>query len=67
MWKGGVLKYFSKFTRKHLCWSLFFNKLAGLRLATVLKKRLRHMFFSCESYEIFKNSFFYRVPSVAAS
>ena len=26
--------------RKHLCRSLFFNKVAGLRPATLLKKRL---------------------------
>ena len=39
--KRGVLKIFAKFKRKHLCWSLFFNKVAGLRLAILLKKRLR--------------------------
>ena len=33
----GVPKYFAKFTRKHLCWSLFFNKVAGQRPATLLK------------------------------
>ena len=26
---GGVLKYFAKFTEKHLCQSLFFNRAAG--------------------------------------
>ena len=31
---------FAKFTGKHLCQSLFFNKIAGLRPATLLKKRL---------------------------
>ena len=30
--KKRVLKNFSKFTRKHLCQSLFFNKVAGLSL-----------------------------------
>ena len=30
-WKNGVLKNFAKFTRKHLCQSLFFNKVAGLQ------------------------------------
>ena len=30
----GVLKSFTKFTGKHLCQSLFFNKVAGLRPAT---------------------------------
>ena len=29
--KKGVLRNFAKFTRKHLCQSLFFNKVAGLR------------------------------------
>ena len=36
----GVLRNFAKFTGKDLCQSLFFNKDAGLRPATLLKKRL---------------------------
>ena len=32
----------SKFTGKHVCQSLFFNKVAGLRHATLLKKKLWH-------------------------
>ena len=32
-----VLRNFTKFTGKHLCQSLFFNKVAGLRPATLLK------------------------------
>ena len=35
-----VLRNFAKFTGKHLCQGLFFNKVAGLRPATLLKKRL---------------------------
>ena len=31
-YKKGVLKIFAKFTGKHLCQSLFFNKVADLRL-----------------------------------
>ena len=38
--KKSVLRNFTKFTGKHLCQSLFFNKFAGLRPATLLKKRL---------------------------
>ena len=38
--KKGVLRNFAKCTGKHLCQSLFFNKVAGLRPATLLKKRL---------------------------
>ena len=53
-YKKGILRNFSKFTRKHL--SLFFNKVAGLRLR-----------FSCEFYEISKNTFFHRTRLVAAS
>ena len=33
-------KVFAKITGKHLCQSLFFNKVAGLRPATLLKKSL---------------------------
>ena len=38
--KKGFLKNFAKFAGIHLCQSLFFNKVAGLRPATLLKKRL---------------------------
>ena len=53
----GVLRNFAKFTGKCLRQSLFFNKIAGLRPAALLKKALTQVF-SCEFYEIFKNSFF---------
>ena len=43
--KKGVLRNFSKFTGKHLCQGLFFNKVAGLRPATILKNRLWHKCF----------------------
>ena len=38
----GVLRNFAKFTGKHLCQSLIFNKVTGLRPATLLKKRFWH-------------------------
>ena len=38
--KKGVLRNFAKFIGKRLCRSLFFNKVAALRPATLLKKRL---------------------------
>ena len=41
----GVLRNFAKFTGKHLCQSLFSNKVAGFRPATLLKKRLWHRIF----------------------
>ena len=43
--KKGVLRNFAKFTGKHLCQRLFFNKVAGLRPATLLKKSLWHRYF----------------------
>ena len=36
--KRGVLRNFAKFTVKHLCESLFFNKDVGLRSVTSLKR-----------------------------
>ena len=38
--RQGVLRNFTKFTGKHLCQSLFFNKVAGVRPAFLLKKKL---------------------------
>ena len=43
--RKGVLRYFAKFTGKHLCQKLFFNKVADLKPATLLKKRLWHRYF----------------------
>ena len=43
--KKGALRNFAKLTGKQLCQSLFFNKVDGLRPATLLKKRLRHRWF----------------------
>ena len=44
--KNGVLSNFTKFTENsHLCQSLFFNKVAGLRPAALLKKRFWHRCF----------------------
>ena len=44
--KKGVLRNFGKFIEKHMCQKLFFNKVAGLRPATLLKKSLCHRCFS---------------------
>ena len=48
--KIGALKNFVKITRKHLYESLLFNN--------VIEKGTLAQVFSCEIYEIFKNSFF---------
>ena len=57
-YKKGTFKNFTKFTGKHLFQSLVFNKVAGLRSATLLKKETLAQVFSCEFCEIFKNTFF---------
>ena len=58
-----VLKNFAiftgrKITGKHLRWSLFLIKLPDFRPTEV---------FSCDICKLFKNTFFYRTPPVAAS
>ena len=55
-----VLRNLSKFTTKHLCQSLFFNQVAGLRpqACNFIKKETLAQKFSREFYEISKNAFF---------
>ena len=48
---------FAKFTGKHLCQSLFFNKVAGLRPATLLKKKLWHSCFPVNFGKFLKTPF----------
>ena len=64
--KNVVLKNFAVFTGKHLCQSLFFNKVAGAA-SNFIKKETLAQVFSCEFCKIFKKSFSYRTPPVAAS
>ena len=40
--KLDVLKHFVNSTRKHLCWSPFSIKFAGLKVCNSVKKRLQH-------------------------
>ena len=56
--KKGVLRNFAKFTGKHLCHSLFLNKVAGLRPATLLKKRLWHRCFPVNLVKFLRTPFF---------
>ena len=62
--KKSVLKKFTKFTGKHLCQSLYFNKVADLACNFVKIETPAQGFF-CEFCEISKNTFSYRVPPVA--
>ena len=52
------LKILQRFTGEYLCQSLFFDKVAGLRPGTLLKKETLAQLFSCEFREICKNTFF---------
>ena len=73
--KKVVLRNFTKFKGKHLCQSLLFNKVSGLffdkvegiRPATLLKKRLWRRCFHVNFVKFLRTPFFYRTPLVAAS
>ena len=56
--KKRFLRNFAKFTGKHLCQSLFFNKVAGLRHATLVKKRLWHICFPVNFVKILRTPFY---------
>ena len=58
-YKKAVLEKFATFRGKQLCWSLFFDKIAGLESKTLED-------FSCEFCETLKNIFFYKAPAAAA-
>ena len=64
--KKGVLRDFAKFTGKHLCYSPFLNKIAGMACNFIKKETLTRVF-SCEFCEITKNTFSERTRPVAAS
>ena len=53
-----VLKSFTNFTGKHLCWSLFFNKDAGLKACKFIKKRLPHRCFPVKFTKFLRTLFF---------
>ena len=55
--KKGVLRNFTKFSGKHLCQNLFFNKVAGLRPATLLKKNLWHSCFPVNFAKFLRTAF----------
>ena len=56
--KKGILRNFVKFTGKNLCQKLFSNKVAGLRPANLLKKRLWHGCFPVNFTEFLWTPFF---------
>ena len=58
--KKGVLRNFAKPIEKHLCQSLFFNKVTDLwpQACDFIKKEALAQALSCEFCEIPKNNFF---------
>ena len=76
--KGG-LKYFAKFTGKHLCQNLFFNEVACLGVSSIMfsttllkrdsqacsfmKKETLAQVISCEFFEIFRRTLFLKNTS----
>ena len=60
--KKAVLKNFTIFSWKHLCWGLILIKLQGFSSAT-LSKRDSNTGFSCDYCEILKNTFLKKSPN----
>ena len=56
-----ILRNFAKFTGKHLCQVLFYNKVAGPEPATLLEKRLWHRCFPMNFAKFLRTSF-HRTP-----
>ena len=64
----GVLNNIVETSGKHRCWSLFLNKVAGLRYATLLKKGpTPTQGFSYEFCEIFQSIYLLEYLQTAAS
>ena len=55
--KKVFLENVTKFIGQHLCQSLFLNKVAGIRRASLLKKETLTQVFFCEFCEILKYIF----------
>ena len=56
--RKGVFRNFAKLTGNHLCQSLVFNKVAGLKPATLLKKGLWHRCFPVNFAKLLRTPFF---------
>ena len=65
--RKSILRNFAKFTGKHLCQSFFFNKVAGLRPAILLKTRLWHSCFPVNFARFLRIPFFTEHFPVTAS
>ena len=58
--KKSVLRNFEKFIRKHLCQSILFNNVTGLRpeICNFIKKATPEQLFFCKLCETSKNTYF---------
>ena len=56
--KKAVFKNFAKVTGKHLCRSLFFNKVPGPMPAILLKKTFRHRCFPVNFVKFLRTDFY---------
>ena len=65
--RKSVFRSFIKFTRKHMCHSLFFNKVTGLMPATLLKNRLWHRCFQVNFVKFLRKLFFTEHPWTTSS
>ena len=65
--KKGVLRNFTRFTGQRLCQSLYFNNVASLRLATLLKKRLWYRCFPVNLVKFLRTPFYIEHLWTAAS
>ena len=63
--KEGV-KNFAEITGKHLCWSLFFNKVR-LEACNFIQKETPTRVFCCKFCKIFKSTYFVEYLRTAAS
>ena len=62
-----LVRNFAKFTGKRLCQTLFFDKVAGMGPANLLKMSLWLVCFPVNFAKFLRTHFFYRKPLVAAS
>ena len=60
--RRSVLQNFAIFTEKHLCWSLFFNTVAGLRTYSVMKRNLQRRCVTVNIAKFYKH-LFWRTPA----
>ena len=64
--KKGVLRNFAKFAGKHLCQSLFFNKVAGLKTGVSILRSNRFID-RCDVQEMRRLNYFFKIIFITIS